>query len=113
MIPAARPKQKKEATAALLKQHKVSDPVVLVGVRGYYSKLNTNSDFMAFGAATLTALWSKQLRSPSSATTRKRPDGLASTCIAAAPSPEVQEAKDVLSCRPPNGRPSSRSLSRR
>ena len=40
MIPAARPKQKKEATDALLRQHKVSDPVVLVGVRGYYSKLD-------------------------------------------------------------------------
>jgi hypothetical protein len=39
MIPAARPKQKKEATLELLKKHKVSDPVCLVGVRGYYSKM--------------------------------------------------------------------------
>jgi hypothetical protein len=39
MIPNARPKQKKEATLELLKKHKVVDPVCLVGVRGYYSKM--------------------------------------------------------------------------
>lgn len=39
MIPAAKPKQKKEATLELLKKHKVSDPVCIVGVRGYYSKM--------------------------------------------------------------------------
>jgi hypothetical protein len=39
MIPSARPKQKKEATIELLKKHKVADPVCLVGVRGYYSKM--------------------------------------------------------------------------
>ena len=39
MIPDARPKQKKEATLELLKKHKVVDPVCLVGVRGYYSKM--------------------------------------------------------------------------
>ena len=40
MIPNARPKQKKEATLELLKKHKVVDPVCLVGVRGYYGKLD-------------------------------------------------------------------------
>jgi hypothetical protein len=40
MIPSARPKQKKEATLELLKKHKVVDPVCIVGVRGYYSKLD-------------------------------------------------------------------------
>ena len=39
MIPASRPKQKREATLKLLARHKVTDPVVLVGVRGYYSKM--------------------------------------------------------------------------
>jgi lysozyme len=39
MIPTARPKQKKEATLELLRKHRVSDPVCLVGVRGYYSKM--------------------------------------------------------------------------
>ena len=39
MIPAARPKQKKDDTLRLVKAHKVTDPVVLVGVRGYYSKM--------------------------------------------------------------------------
>ena len=39
MIPPARPKQKKDATLRTVKAHKVEDPVVLVGVRGYYSKM--------------------------------------------------------------------------
>jgi hypothetical protein len=39
MIPAARPKLKKDETMALLKAHKVSSPVVVVGIRGYYAKM--------------------------------------------------------------------------
>jgi len=39
MIPPARPKQKKDDTLRVVKAHKVTDPVVLVGVRGYYSKM--------------------------------------------------------------------------
>jgi hypothetical protein len=36
MIPSARPQQTKADTLALIQRHKVSAPVVLVGVRGYY-----------------------------------------------------------------------------
>jgi hypothetical protein len=39
MIPSSRPKQKKDDTLRVVKAHKVTDPVVLVGVRGYYSKM--------------------------------------------------------------------------
>lgn len=39
MIPNAKPKIKKDAALELLKKHKVSNPVCLVGIRGYYSKM--------------------------------------------------------------------------
>lgn len=39
MIPAAKPKIKRDAAMELLKKHKVSNPVCLIGIRGYYSKM--------------------------------------------------------------------------
>jgi hypothetical protein len=39
MIPAAKPKIKRDAALALLKKHKVSNPVCLIGIRGYYAKM--------------------------------------------------------------------------